>query len=165
MLANSTQTKEPLMHTRVSLLVGIVLMTLSSFMLAACGGGAESGYVGHWELDKEAFKATLKAEMEKEQGENGADEGMAAFAAAMMMGAIDAMQMDVEIKKDHTFVATTKMEDAEPDTANGTWKLEGDAIVMTSPGEETGRMALKDGKLHLTIETQPDQPAMIFKKK
>ncbi len=149
------------MFHRFGALMCIAVVALFASLLGGCGN-KESGYVGKWELDKDAFKATLKAEMEKEQG--GDDEGMAAFAAAMMMGVIDSMQMDVEIKKDHTFVATTNMQ-GQTDTATGTWKLEGDSIRMTSPNEEPGQLTLKNGKLHLKIDSQPDQPTMIFKKK
>lgn len=147
---------------RTRILIGLVILAISALTLVSCGGG-DSAYVGKWELDKEAFKKAVEAEMKKEEN---SEDGMDAFAAGMMAGMIESMQMEVDIKSDHTFTAKMSMAMMGEDTTTGTWKREGDGIIMTSSdGESPGKLVLKGGKLHAQSEDNSEEPPIVLKKK
>jgi len=145
------------MRTSFVTLIGVLVFAFSSLCLVGCSGG-DSAFVGKWELDKEAFKKAVEEQMSEEDEDN----PMAGMAMAMAQS----MDVKVEIKSDHTFTATMSMAMMGSDTTTGTWKREGNGIVMTSSdgNEGPGKLILKGGELHAEVEKGKDEPPLILKR-
>lgn len=123
----------------------------------ACKGGPEGNYT----LDKTEMKKTMEAQvaaMPKEQ------QGFAKFAVAM----VDMMEVSMEIKKGGEFEMTTTKPslkegaESKKDTKTGTWKKDGEAIVLTAEGKDT-RCTL-DGKKLSCAAPKAGDPSMVFNK-
>lgn len=149
---------------RIRVFLALALAMVSTLLLTGCGG---ESYVGQWELDKEAFKAAVEAEMKKSEGGEGGENGMQAMGAAMMLGMIESMQMELDIKSDNTFAAKMSMGAFGEDTTTGTWKKDGNGIAMTASdgAEGPGKLVLKGGKLHAEPEKGSEEPPVVFKRK
>lgn len=138
-------------------IVAMLVALAMSISLVACGGG-EAAYVGKWELDKEAFKAAVEKEMTKEEKED----PMAGMAMAM----VEAMDIKLDIKSDHTFSATMSMGMLGQDETTGTWKREGNGIVMTSAegSDGPGKLVHRGGKLYAETEKDSEEPPLVLRK-
>ena len=99
------------------------LFALSLF--AACSGNAASNVPGTYELDKAKFKEMVMAELPADQKNN-------PMATQMMEGMVNAMNISIELKADGTAVSNSPN-----GTEQGTWKLDGSKITLTTK---------KDGK-------------------
>lgn len=121
-------------------------LVLSAFtlLLVGCGG---SPFEGQWTVDKEEFKKTALAQLEKEMGAE-ADESFQEMADGMA----EAMQMTVDIKKDGTFSASISMF-GMTDTQTGTWKASGNkaTLTMDDDADESATAVIRGKNLILTM--------------
>jgi hypothetical protein len=156
-----------MMLRRLASLVTVCVMFVPALLVAGCGSGAAS-VAGVYELDKEAVKTSIQAEMKKAEESGDAEMG-AQFGGAMILGMIDSLTMTVTLNADGTASMVADIM-GDQNTATGTWKLDGEAITITavSPGEEpetiTGTVA--GSKMTLKSPDGDEMPFdMVFKKK
>jgi hypothetical protein len=143
------------------------LLVLS--LAAACGGGS-SAAVGTYQLDKAAMKQSalgaMTAEEKKQMDALPAEQRKA--AEEMMGKTFDAMEMTIELKADGTATATSKGM-GPTSTENGTWKLAGDQLTLTTKDaagkEESKTGTLANGAFTVTEEEAGRKMTMTFKKK
>jgi len=127
------------------------LSVLALSLLAACGGGADSAAVGHYQLDIEAMGA---AEPEMKDA----------------MKAIKGLSGSIDLRADHTGTFGMKMGlPGIPDVSEtGTWKLDGETLTFTSKkdGKESPKSGtLKDGAITFSEDMGPKKVQMVFRKK
>ena len=130
----------------------LLVVALAVIGLAGCGG-----VEGTYKLDKEETKKSMEAEIAKMPA---ADQQFAKLGMAMA----DKMDATLELKKDNTVSMKMTMEgksDAKEKT--GTWKKEGDDVVLTSDGKDMH--CKKDGKKLSCVEKhQSGDSTMVFTK-
>jgi hypothetical protein len=144
--------------------VCIALAFIAAISLNACGkgGGGGGSYAGKWQLDKAATKSGMEAQLKKEAKDN--NEEYDPNAANMLNAMVDGMVFEVELKGDHTFSAHMVMPFAGDESRTGTWKSDGNGILLTAENEtEPGRMELKGGKLHMVSDG--DSPPLVLQRK
>ncbi len=113
-------------HTTLILTLLTSLLMLTS--LQGCGKSPMAKAAGTYELDKEAVKTAMQAEIEK------IEDPMEKSMASGALGMVDAMSMTMTLNADGTATAaTTGMPGAG--TASGTWTLEGSTITITMAQE------------------------------
>ena len=127
------------MQKRVLTFLMALMMVLG---LAACGGGSESA-AGTYKMTK----------MSSEGIEMTAEEMTELFGMEV--------EMTLELKADNTFVLDMGFLMAEGEEgASGTWKLDGDALILSADGEDItttydGKtIVLEEGTEILTFEKQ-----------
>jgi hypothetical protein len=145
----------------------VAILTVGAlFVVPGCGGTSESSVAGTYDLDKEAVKKAMQAEIDKQSGE---DAGMAEMGAAFALGMVDMMTMTLTLNADKT--ATMNMSAmGDTDVATGTWSLSGDTITLTiasqgeTPEPVTGTV---DGDtITITPPAEDEMPFnLVFKKK
>lgn len=107
--------------------------------LVGCGG-----VEGTYKLDKDETKKAMDAEIAKMPADQQA-------MAKMMSGMADKMDMTLEIKKDNTVAMKMTMDGKDKDES-GTWKKEGDDIVLSNGNDKKDMHCKKDGKKLTCIE-------------
>jgi hypothetical protein len=113
----------------------LIACALAVAGLVGCGG-----VEGTYKLDKDETKKAAEADIAKLPADQQA-------MAKLMMSSdkMDKMDMTLELKKDNTISMKMTMDgkaDAKEET--GTWKKEGDDVVLTSDGKDIH--CKKDGK-------------------
>lgn len=136
----------------------LVTMTLAALALAGCGGG---GPEGTYKLDKAEVKKNAEAQIAKLPAEQ---QKFAQLGLAM----IEAMDMSLELQPGGTLVMKSSMpsldkdKPAKTDEKKGTWKLDGDAVVIDD-GKQPIKCNRGGGKL--TCEgKKADDPKLVFVK-
>lgn len=146
--------------------------TLASFLtaltlsfVAACGGDAAASAAGVYQIDKAAFKETMLAAMPAEAKKD-------KMAMDMIEKMADSMNVSIELKADGTATMSMKMEmmgQKKDDTENGTWKLEGNKLSMTTKDkagkEETKTAEYAHGAFSIEHDDGGQKMKMTFKKK
>lgn len=141
----------------VSLTLVLFCSLFAVSLLQGCGeqASAESRVAGTYELDTDAAKAAMQAEIDQMEDE------MEKMGATMMLGMIDSISMTLTLNEDGT--ANGEMtRDGEPNPATGTWTLDGDSITisMAAEGDEPDAMSgTVDGD---TIRMSGDDAEMPF---
>ncbi len=135
----------------------LLACALAVIGLVGCGG-----VEGTYKLDKDETKKAAEAEIAKLPADQQA-------MAKMMLGGdkMDKMDMTLELKKDNTISMKMTMEgksDAKEET--GTWKKEGDDVVLSSPEKKDKDMhCKKDGKkLTCTEKHNSGDTTIVFTK-
>ncbi|MFB3431937.1 MAG: hypothetical protein ABL309_13555 [Phycisphaerales bacterium] len=117
----------------------VLISMLVISMLQGCAESPAARVAGTYELDTDAMKAAMQAEIDQMEDE------MEKMGASMMLGMIDGMSMTLTLNEDGTASGVVVM-NGEEDPASGTWTLDGDAISITmaseggSPEEVTGTL-------------------------
>ncbi len=150
--------------TRSFALVAALLFTvLTTALLQGCGSSTAKA-AGTYELDKEAMKASMQAEIDKIE-----DEGEK-MMAGMMMGMVDGMTMTFVLNEDGTVDASTTVM-GQVDSAKGTWTLKGSTITFTmtetdAGDPETMTGTLKGDSIELNSPDEDEMPFnLVFNKK
>jgi hypothetical protein len=135
------------------------LALATSFLLAACGGG---GPEGTYKLDKTEMKKSMEAEIAKMPADQ---QGFAKLGMAM----VDAMDMSVELQSGGKMTMKSSMPNlmdkdkpAKTDEKAGTWKMDGDSVVLEADGKPT-KCAKSGGKL-TCAGTKEGDPTLVFVK-
>jgi hypothetical protein len=139
---------EPMKNSK--LLVGTLALIASG--IVGCGG-----VEGTYKLDKEETKKSMEAEIAKMP----ADQQQ---FAKMGMSMADKMDATLELKKDQSMSMSMTMEGkTEGKEKTGTWKKEGDDVVLTSDGKDM--KCQKSGKkLTCTDHHASGDSTMVFTK-
>jgi len=131
---------------------------IAALGLTACGGGVE----GTYKIDKPEMKKAMEAEVAKLPADQ---QGFAKLAVAL----IDAMDITVELQSGGKLSMKTSMPSLEKDKPaqtkeqNGTWKKEGDSIILDSGDGKPAKCKQSAGKL--TCEAgKPGEPPMVLVK-
>jgi hypothetical protein len=135
------------------------LNKLVLFVVAVVGMGAVGcGSVeGTYKLDKDAMKKSAEAEIAKKPA---ADQA----AAKAMLGMFDAMDMTLELKSGGAASMKTSLGAGHDKEETGTWKKDGDAIVVSS-GKGKDIKCQKDGsKLKCNEAGGKDDTQLVFVK-
>ena len=126
------------------------LALATSFLIAGCGGGVE----GTYKLDKSEMKKSMEAEIAKMPADQ---QGFAKLGMAL----IDTMEMSVDLQSGGKMKMKSSMPNimdkdkpAKTDEKDGTWKMDGDSVVLEMDGKPT-KCAKSGGKL--TVRS--DNPA------
>ncbi|MFI4854282.1 MAG: hypothetical protein ACIAQF_04790 [Phycisphaerales bacterium JB065] len=151
------------MTRQFALIVALLGALFTTALLQGCGSSSAKA-VGTYELDKEAMKAAVQAEVDQ------TEDPMEKMGKSMMLGMLDSLSMTFELKADGTFDGTSTMM-GETDTVKGNWSLKGSTITFkmseTDPGdpeEMTG--TLSGGTITLIPPDDEDAPFnLIFHKK
>lgn len=132
---------------------GLLLIAL---LFTACGGNR---FVGAYELDQAAMIAAMQQNMPKTPGASTEE------TARMLEGMAKSMSGALEIKADQTLTlaGTLSMTPDQRDT--GTWREDGDAIVVTTSGKKELRCTLDNGLLVCTPVEGKLRGQMIFRRK
>jgi len=136
------------------------LLTLA--LLTSCGGDPAAAVAGVYTLDKDALKAAMAAQQKQ------APEGEANPMAGMMEKMIESMEISMDLKADGTVSmksSMTMMGETKNDESEGSWKLEGDKVVITPPDGESKAFTLKDGRLSATENGMFGEQEMVFVRK
>ena len=142
-------------------------LTALTLSFAACGGGAgaASNAAGVYEMDKAAFKQAMLASMPEEAKKE-------KMAMEMVDKMADGMNVSIELKADNTATMSFKMEmmgQKKDETENGTWKLDGNKLSMTTKDkagkEETKTADYANGSFTIEHEDGGQKMKMTFKKK
>lgn len=104
--------------------------------LVGCGG-----VEGTYKLDKDETKKAAEADIAKLPADQ---QEMAKKFAAMGSDKADKMDATLELKKDNTLSMKMSMDGKDSKEETGTWKKEGDDVVLTSDGKDIH--CKKDGK-------------------
>lgn len=130
----------------------LLACALAVIGLVGCGG-----VEGTYKLDKDETKKSMEAEIAKMPADQQA-------FAKLGMAMADKMDATLELKKDNT-VSMSMTVDGKPEgkEKTGTWKKEGDDVVLTSDGKDMH--CKKDGKkLSCTEKHQSGDSTMVFTK-
>jgi PBP1b-binding outer membrane lipoprotein LpoB len=133
-------------------------LTFAALALAGCGGGVE----GTYKLDKAEVKKNMEAEVAKLPADQ---QGLAKLAVAL----IDAMDMTVELQAGGKLSMKSTMPSLEKDKPGqvkeetGTWKQEGDSVILESGKGKPLKCKAAGGKLSCEAEKAGD-PAFVFVK-
>lgn len=131
------------------------VVALSVLGLSACHGGPE----GTYKLDKTQMKQQMNAKiatMPKDQ------QAIAKFTAAM----IDATNVELKIESGGKTQMTTTMpafhkgQPAKTKTSTGTWRKDGNKVILTQEGKDT--QCQQKGKKLTCASDHPNDPPMIF---
>lgn len=130
----------------------LVVCALAVIGLVGCGG-----VEGTYKLDKEETKKQMEADIAKLPAN---EQQFAKLGLAMA----DKMDATLELKKDNTVSFKATMEGkSDGKEKTGTWKKEGDDIVLTSDGKDMH--CKKDGKkLTCTEKHSSGDETMVFTK-
>lgn len=134
-------------------------VTLTASLLSAgCGGGVE----GNYKLDKGEMKKAAEAEIAKMPADQ---QGFAKLGLAM----IDAMDISLEIQSGGKVKMKSTMPNlmdkdkpAKTDEKEGTWKAEGESIILEADGKPL-TCAKSAGKLSCEGK-EKGGPALVFVK-
>ncbi|MEM9166479.1 MAG: hypothetical protein AAGB48_05585 [Planctomycetota bacterium] len=122
------------MTTRRSIFALALVLPLVFGLLPGCGGGG-SDFVGQWEIDPDAMRALIEADMPEEEGMTDADR----MAREMALSMAASMQMTFDIREDNTFLATIQIL-GQNETESGTWSVSGGTITLEdSEGSPSSR--------------------------
>ncbi len=125
----------------------LVVVALSVFALAGCGG-----VEGTYKLDQDEMKKIGEEEIAK----------LPADQQAMAKTFAEKMKFDatLELKKDNSMTMSMSMNGKDSGkTTAGTWKKEGDQIVLTADGKDV--KCTKSGK---KLTCSDDKKKMVFDK-
>lgn len=135
------------------------LALATSFLIAGCGGG---GVEGTYKLDKTEMKKSMEAEIAKMPADQ---QGFAKLGMAL----IDAMDMSVELQSGGKMKMKSTMPNlmdkdkpAKTDEKDGTWKMDGEAVVLDVDGKPT-KCAKSGGKLTCSGQKE-GEPTLVFVK-
>jgi hypothetical protein len=139
---------------------------LCAFALTACSPST-ANVAGSYELDKEAVKKAMQAEIDKQKAA-GEEDPMAGMAMAM----VDSMTVTMTLNADGTANMNMTMPMmGSGQAATGTWTLSGSRITVTAAAEgeeptpKTGTVS-GDTITFEKVEGDDDMPFdMVFKKK
>lgn len=138
-----------------TLAVALAALTLG---LTGCGGGVE----GTYKIDKAEMKKAMEADIAKLPADQ---QGFAKLA----MGLIDAMDVTMELQSGGKLVMKStgpsldKDKPAQTKEQTGTWKKEGDSIILDNGDGKPAKCKQAPGKL--TCEGgKPGEPGMVFVK-
>jgi uncharacterized lipoprotein NlpE involved in copper resistance len=155
-----------LRHVFNSLVAIILLICVLS--VNACGPSTSS-VTGTYELDKEAVRKAMQAEIDKQKA-SGEEDPMGGFGAAMAMGLVESMTVTMTLNADGTAQMNMSMM-GDSQAMDGTWTLSGANITVTAgpEGEEkkpaTGTVS-GDTITLKAAEGEEEMPFdMVFKKK
>ncbi len=136
----------------------IASLAFATVLFAGCGGGVE----GTYKLDKAEAKKMMEAEIAKMPAEQ---QGFGKLGLAM----IDSMEMSVELQSGGKLKTKSSMPNlmdkdkpAKTEEKDGTWKLDGDAVVLETDGKPV-KCAKSGSKLTCTGEKK-GEPTLIFVK-
>lgn len=128
------------------------LLACSLLTFAACGGASAAG---HYEIDKEAFKAGLP--------------GASKMPAEMLDKMLSSMTGSLHLQADQTATMAMKMPPMMDMTANGTWKLDGSKLTLTlkdKDGKEESEVAdYAGGAITLSKTEGGETMKMVFRRK
>ncbi|MCC6553680.1 MAG: hypothetical protein IT372_11755 [Polyangiaceae bacterium] len=133
-------------------------IAIATFGLAGCGGGVE----GTYKLDKTEMKKAMEAEVAKLPADQ---QGMAKLGMAL----IEAMDISLELqsggklKMKSTMPSFDKDKPAQTKEEDGTWKEEGDSIVLDNGDGKPVKCAKGAGKLSCDPEKK-GEPGFVFVK-
>jgi len=130
----------------------LIACALAVAGLVGCGG-----VEGTYKLDKEETKKAGEAEIAKMPADQQA-------MAKAMMGMADKVDATLELKKDNTMSMSMTM-DGKPEgkEKTGTWKKEGDDVVLTSDGKDL-KCAKSGKKLTCVDHHASGDSTMVFTK-
>ena len=144
----------------------LTILAVLTMILGACGdkGGAGSGVVGKWTVDKSEVEKLVMAEAKKNAPQASAEE--LEVMTKLAKDAANAMNLNLDIKSDNTFEVAMSMSfmgQEQKMNAKGKWKLDGDKLSMTTTEkdgkaetkDDTKVAVFKDGKIHLTMDEGP----------
>lgn len=134
------------------------LALATSFLIAGCGGGVE----GTYKLDKSEMKKSMEAEIAKMPADQ---QGFAKLGMAL----VDTMEMSMDLQSGGKMKMKSSMPNimdkdkpAKTDEKDGTWKMDGDSVVLEMDGKPT-KCAKSGGKLTCAGQREGD-PALVFVK-
>jgi len=130
------------------LVVGVV--GIVAFGLVGCGG-----VEGTYKLDKDAMKKNAEAEIAKKPA---ADQE----AAKALLGMFDKMDMTLELKSGGAASMKTTGPTGKDDEKTGTWKKDGDSVVLTSDNGKELKCQKSGNKLTCTKDGKDD--SLVFVK-
>ncbi len=130
----------------------LLVVALAVVGLAGCGG-----VEGTYKLDKEDTKKAMEADVAKMPADQ---QQFAKLGMAMM----DKMDATLELKKDNSMSMSMTMDGkSDGKEKTGTWKKEGDDVVLTSDGKDL--KCQKSGKkLTCTDKRASGDTTMVFTK-
>lgn len=133
-------------------------LAIATLGLAGCGGG---GPEGTYKIDKAEMKKHMEAEVAKLPADQ---QGFAKLAVAL----IDAMDITVELQAGGKLTMKTSMPSLEKDKpaqtkeANGTWKKEGETIILDDgDGKPAKCKIVSPTKLDCEAE-KPGEPGLVL---
>ena len=133
-------------------------LAIAALGLTGCGGGVE----GTYKIDKPEMKKAMEAEVAKLPADQ---QGFAKLAVAL----IDAMDITVELQAGGKLTMKSTMPSLEKDKPaqtkeeKGTWKQEGDSIILDNGDGKPAKCKQSPGKL--TCEaSKPGEPPMVLVK-
>lgn len=132
-----------------------VAFSFLALLLTACGGS--SSFVGTYELDKTAMMASMKANMPKDKDVPSAE------MDKLLEGMVASMKGTLEIKADKTVHFAMPMMGNTKET--GTWRSDGEAIVVTNDDKKELRCTLVGGKLVCKEVGSKEAFEMVFQRK
>jgi len=118
----------------------LLACALAVIGLVGCGG-----VEGTYKLDKDETKKAMEAEIAKMPADQQA-------FAKLGMAMADKMDMTLELKKDNTVSMKMSMDGKDSKEETGTWKKEGDDVVLTNGNDKKDMHCKKDGKKLTCIE-------------
>jgi hypothetical protein len=143
---------------RIAKIVTTATLTLATSFLLACGGGVE----GTYKLDKSEMKKSMEAEIAKMPADQ---QGFGKLGLAL----IDTMEMSVELQSGGKMKMKSSMPNimdkdkaAKTDEKDGTWKMDGEAVVLETDGKPV-KCAKDGGKLTCT-GGKAGEPTLVFVK-
>lgn len=156
------------MKIRRPLPAALLLIPMLALAIALPGCSSEPGFVGTYELDKDAVKAALSAELDAQKAAGGEAAEMAELGNAMLIGIIDAMDCTLVISADGS-ARMTMSAAGNTDEGTGTWKETPTGLTLTlaSEGEDpvNGTVIIDGETLRLQpMEGDPSEMEMIFRK-
>jgi hypothetical protein len=144
---------------RIAKIVTTATLALATSFLLACGGG---GVEGTYKLDKSEMKKSMEAEIAKMPADQ---QGFGKLGLAL----IDTMDMSVELQSGGKLKMKSSMPNimdkdkpAKTDEKDGTWKMEGEAVVLETDGKPV-KCAKSGAKLTCT-GGKPGEPTLVFVK-
>jgi len=119
--------------------------------LVGCGG-----VEGTYKLDKDETKKAMEADIFM----------LAVLSFAKLgMAMADKMDMTLELKKDNTASMKMSMDGKDSKEETGTWKKEGDDVVLTNGNDKKDMHCKKDGKkLTCTEKHNSGDSTVVFTK-
>lgn len=124
--------------------------------LAACG---RPPFVGVYSIDTAAMEQSMKAQAPKEAREGG-PEALAKMAAGMAA----AMRGTLDLKADGTVAIAVTMPMMGDKQDVGTWRQDGEAIVITTSEKKELRATLNGAQLTCRQAGGDDRFVMIFRR-
>jgi len=131
-------------------------LAIATFGLVGCGGGVE----GTYKLDKAEMKKSMEAEVAKLPADQ---QAMAKLGVAML----DALDMSLELQAGGKLKAKTTMPSLDKDQPaktkeqDGTWKMDGDAVVLDNGDGKPTKCTKGAGKLSCDPEKK-GTPGFVF---